>query len=83
MIFMVIVWLQGLLQSEVEGVDNENVGFYGRCLHHATHPMCESDSGPVDQKTGVSGVEEITCARTEVLSPFRLVAFLSFACVSC
>ncbi|PON71299.1 Methyltransferase [Parasponia andersonii] len=56
---------KGLLQSEVEGVDNENVGFYGRCVLHATHPMCESDSVPADRVTRSSGAEELTCARTE------------------
>ncbi|XP_062098218.1 uncharacterized protein LOC133804082 isoform X3 [Humulus lupulus] len=56
---------KGLLQSEVEGVDNEKVGFYGRCVLHATHPMCESDCNPGDRVTGSSGSEEVTCARTE------------------
>lgn len=57
--------LQGLLQSEVEGVDNENVGFYGRCMLHAAHP-CELDSDPIDLETDSSGEKELTCARTEV-----------------
>lgn len=61
-----VLWLQGLLQSEVEGVDNESVGFYGRCALHATYPMCESDSDPADRVAGGSAVEELTCARTEV-----------------
>lgn len=57
--------LQGLLQSEVEGVDNENVGFYGRCMLHAAHP-CELDSDPVNIETESTGEKELTCARTEV-----------------
>lgn len=63
-----VLCLQGLLQSEVEGINNENVGFYGRCARHATHPMCESDSDPADtdRVAGGSAVEELTCARTEV-----------------
>ncbi|XP_030481904.2 uncharacterized protein LOC115698826 isoform X2 [Cannabis sativa] len=56
---------KGLLQSEVEGVDNEKVGFYGRCVLHATQSMCESDCNPGDGVTGSSGSEEVTCARTE------------------
>ena len=65
-VFYFVLLLQGLLQSEVEGVDNENVGFYGRCALHAAHPMCDSDCEPAERVTGISGVEELTCARTEV-----------------
>lgn len=61
-----VLSLQGLLQSEVEGVDNENVGFYGRCILHAAHPMCESEYNLADRVNGTLGVEESTCARTEV-----------------
>ncbi|XP_031279661.1 uncharacterized protein LOC116138078 isoform X3 [Pistacia vera] len=56
---------KGLLQSEVEGVENENVGFYGRCVLHATHPLCESHSDPIDNELDCSGEKELTCARTE------------------
>ncbi|XP_044471547.1 uncharacterized protein LOC123200432 isoform X5 [Mangifera indica] len=55
----------GLLQSEVEGVENENVGFYGRCQLHATHPLCESHSDPIDNELNCSREKELTCARTE------------------
>lgn len=65
MLLSLLCWLQGLLQSEIEGVDNESVGFYGRCMLHA-HPMCETDCDPADIETGRSGIEEFTCARTEV-----------------
>ncbi|KAM2024470.1 hypothetical protein ACFX1X_017492 [Malus domestica] len=53
---------KGLLQSEAEGVDNENIGFYGKCVLHATHPMCESGHVP---ETGCIEKQELTCARTE------------------
>ncbi|XP_059592247.1 uncharacterized protein LOC100255892 isoform X4 [Vitis vinifera] len=56
---------KGLLQSEVEGVDNENVGFYGRCMLHAAHPSCELDSDPINIETDSTGEKELTCARTE------------------
>ena len=62
--------LQDLLQSEVEGVDNENVGFYGRCMLHASHPTCESGSDPTDSELSFPRKGESTCARTEVLCPF-------------
>lgn len=62
--FFFSVWpLQGLLQSEAEGVDNENIGFYGKCVLHATYPMCESGHVP---ETGCIEKQELTCARTEV-----------------
>ncbi|KAK2973340.1 hypothetical protein RJ640_015095 [Escallonia rubra] len=60
-----IHWLQGLLQSEVEGFDGESVGFYGRCDLHATHHQCSSDANPRNTKPDHPGEEEFTCARTE------------------
>ncbi|XP_059640382.1 uncharacterized protein LOC132282660 isoform X2 [Cornus florida] len=54
---------KGLLQSEVEGVDDENVGFYGRCVLHATYHQCDSDGDPVDTEIGHPGKKD-TCART-------------------
>ncbi|PRQ26681.1 putative histone-lysine N-methyltransferase transcription regulator PHD family [Rosa chinensis] len=56
--------LKGLLQTEVEGIDNENVGFYGRCSLHATHPICKSDY-PVDTDSGCLEEKKLACARTE------------------
>ncbi|XP_040973161.1 uncharacterized protein [Gossypium hirsutum] len=56
---------KGLLQSEVEGLDNESVGFYGRCMLHALHPICESDSDPTNGKLSFPRKGESTCARTE------------------
>ncbi|KAA8525531.1 hypothetical protein F0562_007386 [Nyssa sinensis] len=56
---------KGLLQSEVEGVDNESVGFYGRCVLHATYHLCDSDGDPIDTETAHPGENESTCARTE------------------
>lgn len=61
--------LQGLLQSEVEGVDNENVGFYGRCELHATQHQHNFDHDPSDIDTNYPGEKKLTCARTEVCSP--------------
>lgn len=56
---------KGLLQSEVEGVDNENVGFYGRCELHATHHQCNSDTDPANAVTDHPEQNELKCARTE------------------
>ncbi|KAK9683551.1 hypothetical protein RND81_10G149400 [Saponaria officinalis] len=58
---------KGLLQSEVEGVDSDKVGFYGRCLQHAsyTSSILEDD---IDVNTTVSDSgqdQQPTCARTE------------------
>ncbi|KAL6296703.1 hypothetical protein ACE6H2_004845 [Prunus campanulata] len=56
---------KGLLQSELEGVENENIGFYGICVLHATHPTCESNHDPVNTEAGCIEEEELMCARTE------------------
>ncbi|KAF9614542.1 hypothetical protein IFM89_019205 [Coptis chinensis] len=56
---------KGLLQSEVEGVDNDKVGFYGRCVLHATHHASDSVDHPMDINFDTPGREEFTCARTE------------------
>ncbi|XP_043700806.1 uncharacterized protein LOC122651477 [Telopea speciosissima] len=56
---------KGLLQSEVEGVDNEKVGFYGRCELHATHHKCVHEDHHVGTKTESPGQKDTTCARTE------------------
>ena len=58
--------MQGLLQSEVEGADNESVGFYGRCVLHAAYNHCDRDGNPIKNETGHTGEREYTCARTEV-----------------
>lgn len=55
---------KGLLQSEVEGADNEKVGFYGRCELHATQSQCSHDADLGDTKSN-PGEKELTCARTE------------------
>ncbi|KAL6217038.1 hypothetical protein ACLB2K_010255 [Fragaria x ananassa] len=55
---------KGLLQTEVEGVDNENVGFYGRCGLHATNPIYKSEY-PVDTEAGCLDEKKLVCARTE------------------
>lgn len=58
--------MQGLLQSEVEGFENENVGFYGRCAIHATKQACNLEHEQSNVSTGGRGDKESTCARTEV-----------------
>ncbi|XP_076957664.1 uncharacterized protein LOC143633199 [Bidens hawaiensis] len=56
---------KGLLQSEVEGADNDMVGFYGRCELHATEDHCWN------RKTNSQSIQIVclpeieTCARTE------------------
>lgn len=55
----------GLLQGEVEGVDNENVGFYGRCTFHSICPKCGSGGDLSDAEKYCPGERESTCARTE------------------
>ncbi|XP_052190109.1 uncharacterized protein LOC127799890 isoform X2 [Diospyros lotus] len=55
---------KGLLQSEVEGIDNESVGFYGRCKLHVTYPQCDSGD-PVGAESSHPGEKEYSCARTE------------------
>ncbi|XP_020536500.2 uncharacterized protein LOC105637593 isoform X1 [Jatropha curcas] len=53
---------KGLLQSEAEGVDNENVGFYGRCELHATYTASQLTCDVDDIEAGCTGE---SCARTE------------------
>ncbi|XP_042756783.1 uncharacterized protein LOC111909928 isoform X3 [Lactuca sativa] len=52
---------KGLLQSEVEGADNEKVGFYGRCEVHAANKY-KTNSESIEF---VRGDGNETCARTE------------------
>ncbi|XP_027085453.2 uncharacterized protein [Coffea arabica] len=54
---------KGLLQSEVEGIDNQSVGFYGRCMLHAMYQQFNSDS--YHTSSANHGERESTCARTE------------------
>ncbi|CAL9075201.1 unnamed protein product [Musa textilis] len=56
---------KGLLQSEIEGDDNERVGFYGRCPHHATLNSCLPDSHVMDPEEESPRNNDWTCARTE------------------
>lgn len=55
---------KGLLQSEVEGADNEKVGFYGRCELHATGDYCNHKTNSRSIQVA-SPHEKETCARTE------------------
>ncbi|KAL3497318.1 hypothetical protein ACH5RR_040050 [Cinchona calisaya] len=54
---------KGLLQSEVEGAENESVGFYGRCMVHAMYRQFDSDGYQSSQTD--HGERESTCTRTE------------------
>ncbi|KAJ4827238.1 hypothetical protein Tsubulata_015200 [Turnera subulata] len=56
---------KGLLQSEVEGLDNENIGFYGSCLIHATNRTKESAHDATSYETSLSRAKTESCARTE------------------
>ncbi|XP_068647060.1 uncharacterized protein [Aristolochia californica] len=58
---------KGLLQSEVEGVDNEKVGFYGRCLLHATNNSLHTGNQTlhINAEMEDPAETESTCARTE------------------
>ncbi|XP_021769399.1 uncharacterized protein LOC110733636 isoform X2 [Chenopodium quinoa] len=58
---------KGLLQSEVEGVDRDQIGFYGRCLFHADSRTChlENDIDTNKENSETGQEEEPTCARTE------------------
>ncbi|CAI9092651.1 OLC1v1027960C1 [Oldenlandia corymbosa var. corymbosa] len=56
---------KGLLQSEVEGADNESVGFYGRCMVHEIHHHQGDDSDNYHNSNANHGEREPTCARTE------------------
>ncbi|GMH10850.1 hypothetical protein Nepgr_012691 [Nepenthes gracilis] len=57
---------KGLLQSEVEGVEHEKVGFYARCTLHASCQPRELVSDLVFHDAEVE--KEPTCARTEGFS---------------
>lgn len=54
---------KGLLQSEVEGAENEKVGFYGRCELHATEDHNHKGNSRSIQVASLD--EKETCARTE------------------
>ncbi|XP_038695723.1 uncharacterized protein LOC119992950 isoform X3 [Tripterygium wilfordii] len=56
---------EGLLQSEVEGIYNENVGFYGSCVLHARASMSEPGSDITYNEAGCPREKEPSCARTE------------------
>ncbi|KAI3826025.1 hypothetical protein L1987_00066 [Smallanthus sonchifolius] len=56
---------KGLLQSEVEGADNDKVGFYGRCELHATEDHHCNHTTNSQSMQIVCLHEKETCARTE------------------
>ncbi|XP_017430072.1 uncharacterized protein LOC108337982 isoform X4 [Vigna angularis] len=55
---------KNLLQSETEGIDDEKIGFYGRCMLHAIEPRYLSMYDPIDEM-GNQEEKEFTCARVE------------------
>ncbi|XP_020265667.1 uncharacterized protein LOC109841184 isoform X2 [Asparagus officinalis] len=54
---------KGLLQSETEGDDNENLGFYGSCVSHAAQDGFPVDSHTMDAEVGPK--KDWSCARAE------------------
>lgn len=58
---------KGLLQSVVEGVNRDQIGFYGRCSLHANFRAChlENDNDSYKANSETEREEEPTCARTE------------------
>ncbi|KAI0488900.1 hypothetical protein KFK09_028739 [Dendrobium nobile] len=56
---------KGLLQSELEGEDDEKVGFYGNCILHARNNYHHTDSQPMNVKAPNPRIKEWVCARTE------------------
>ncbi|KAL2318049.1 hypothetical protein Fmac_031925 [Flemingia macrophylla] len=56
--------LQNLLQSEIEGIGDEKIGFYGRCMLHTVDPRCLSIYDHIDEM-GSQEEKEFTCARAE------------------
>lgn len=66
------------MQSEIEGDDNEKVGFYGRCMLHAAQDAIDADCHPgVNTEVG-SPKKDWSCARTEVLHNISCAALLNF-----
>ncbi|CAJ1972049.1 unnamed protein product [Sphenostylis stenocarpa] len=61
--------LLNLLQSETEGIDDEKIGFYGRCMLHTIEPRYLSIYDPIDEM-GSQEEKEFTCARAGVFSSF-------------
>ncbi|XP_024982570.1 uncharacterized protein LOC112518972 isoform X5 [Cynara cardunculus var. scolymus] len=75
---------KGLLQSEVEGAENEKVGFYGRCELHATEDRSHKSNSQSIQVASLD--EKETCARTEVclLGPkYNSVLYRINLCLYC
>ncbi|KAL0904780.1 hypothetical protein M5K25_026930 [Dendrobium thyrsiflorum] len=56
---------KGLLQSELEGEDNEKVSFYGNCILHARNNYHHTDSQPMNVEAPNPRIKEWACARTE------------------
>lgn len=55
------------MQSEAEGVDDEKVGFYGRCVLHANDLIRQAKHDLIDDEMVSPKKMESTCVRTEVI----------------
>lgn len=55
---------ENLLQSETEGIDDDKIGFYGRCMLHTIEPISLSIYDNIDEM-GSQEEKEFTCARAE------------------
>ncbi|XP_020235631.1 uncharacterized protein LOC109815338 isoform X3 [Cajanus cajan] len=55
---------ENLLQSETEGIDDDKIGFYGRCMLHTIEPRSLSIYDYIDEM-GSQEEKEFTCARAE------------------
>lgn len=65
---------KGLLQNEVECLDNHKVRFYGMCLLHAHHQPSAVDSDNAKDKNDSENApkKDPTCARTQVYGGTKL-----------
>ncbi|KAH1094100.1 hypothetical protein AAZX31_14G109900 [Glycine max] len=70
---------KNLLQSETEGIDDEKIGFYGRCTLHIIEPRCLPIYDPLDE-IGSQEEKEFTCARAEGYKGRRWDGFQNNQC---
>ena len=61
-----LLFLQGLLQSETIQDGTNQVGFFGKCLLHASFSGVELEA--IMNKMSRAATSLQTCARTEVIS---------------
>ncbi|XP_028208547.1 uncharacterized protein LOC114391790 isoform X1 [Glycine soja] len=70
---------KNLLQSETEGINDEKIGFYGRCMLHTIEPRCLFIYDPLDE-IGSQEQKEFTCARVEGYKGRRWDGFQNNQC---